>query len=107
MTRRRDPATRRLGVCGSGIPRTLRNSAIPTRKEVTMTGEVTWPGFRLPLLLRRGPTPGRNRNSAAGLLVSALLAAALAIGSAGTARAGDPRGQVIWGVHVTLAPTWF
>jgi peptide/nickel transport system substrate-binding protein len=36
----------------------------------------------------------------------ALLAFALMFG-APAARAGDPQGQLTWGVHVTLAPTWF
>jgi peptide/nickel transport system substrate-binding protein len=37
---------------------------------------------------------------------AALLALALTFG-AGAARAGEPQGQLTWGVHVTLAPTWF
>jgi peptide/nickel transport system substrate-binding protein len=36
----------------------------------------------------------------------AVLALALMFGAA-PARAGDPQGQLTWGVHVTLAPTWF
>jgi peptide/nickel transport system substrate-binding protein len=36
----------------------------------------------------------------------AILALALMFGAA-PARAGDPQGQLTWGVHVTLAPTWF
>ena len=36
----------------------------------------------------------------------AFLALALIFG-AGSARAGDPQGQLTWGVHTTLAPTWF
>ncbi len=35
-----------------------------------------------------------------------VLALALIFG-AGAARAGDPQGQLTWGVHTTLAPTWF
>jgi peptide/nickel transport system substrate-binding protein len=35
-----------------------------------------------------------------------LLACALTFGAA-PARAGDPQGELRWGVHVTLAPTWF
>ena len=67
-------------------------------------------GFRLSSLLRRRPpTPsggpigigiGRGR-------VLALLALALTIGAYGAARAGNPQGQLTWGVHITLAPTWF
>jgi len=72
-----------------------------------MTDEAMRLGFRLPLLLRRGAPPGRNRNKGAGLLVSAFVAAALAIVAGGTARAGGPQGQLTWGIHTTLAPTWF
>ena len=36
----------------------------------------------------------------------AVLAFALIFGAA-AARAGDPQGQLTWGVHTTLAPTWF
>ena len=74
-----------------------------------MTGDcpAPRPGFRLPLLLRRGPLPGRDRGNAAGLLVSALLAAALALGAGATARAGGPQGQLTWAIHTTLAPAWF
>src|SRR5262249_41592905 len=35
-----------------------------------------------------------------------LLALALTVGAA-AAREGEPQGQLTWGVHVTLAPTWF
>jgi len=72
-----------------------------------MTGNSTRPGFRLPSLLRRSPLPRRNRSNAAVVLVSTLLAAALAIGAGGSVRAGAPQGQLTWGIHVTLAPTWF
>jgi peptide/nickel transport system substrate-binding protein len=36
----------------------------------------------------------------------AVLALALIFG-AGATRAGEPQGQLTWGVHTTLAPTWF
>src|ERR1043166_6979422 len=36
----------------------------------------------------------------------AIVACALMFG-AGAARAGGPQGNLRWGVHVTLAPTWF
>jgi peptide/nickel transport system substrate-binding protein len=36
----------------------------------------------------------------------AILALALTFGAAAT-RAGEPQGELRWGVHVTLAPTWF
>jgi peptide/nickel transport system substrate-binding protein len=37
----------------------------------------------------------------------AILALALAAGSPGPAGAAGPEGQLTWGVHVSLAPTWF
>ena len=60
-----------------------------------------WPGFRLPLLLRRRSAV----RTAAAVLVAACLAAVLAM--PGAARAGGPQGQLTWGIHTTLAPTWF
>src|SRR6201997_3786369 len=65
-----------------------------------MTGDSTRLGFRL-LAFR----PVRNGRAGAPLL--AFLAMVLAIGASGVARAGSPQGQLTWGVHVTLAPTWF
>jgi peptide/nickel transport system substrate-binding protein len=37
----------------------------------------------------------------------AITAAGLAAGAAGVARAAAPAGQLTWGIHVSLAPTWF
>ncbi len=54
-----------------------------------MTGNATRSGFRLVSLLR------------------ALAAVVLALAAFATARAGGPQGQLTWGVHITLAPTWF
>jgi peptide/nickel transport system substrate-binding protein len=48
----------------------------------------------------------RCRQIALRLWFVAVLALALTFGAA-PARAGDPQGQLTWGVHVTLAPTWF
>jgi len=48
----------------------------------------------------------RCRQIALRLWFVAVLALALTFGVA-PARAGDPQGQLTWGVHVTLAPTWF
>src|SRR6266850_1168887 len=31
----------------------------------------------------------------------------LVAGATGRARAGGPEGQLTWGVHISLAPTWF
>jgi peptide/nickel transport system substrate-binding protein len=39
--------------------------------------------------------------------VIAFLALALMIGTPGPARAANPEGQLTWGVHISLAPTWF
>jgi peptide/nickel transport system substrate-binding protein len=69
-------------------------------EEAEMTGNSTSSGSRL-----RAFRPVRNRRVGASLL--ALLALVLAIGAGGVARAGNPQGQLTWGVHVTLAPTWF
>ena len=72
-----------------------------------MTGNSTWPGFRrLPLLRRRSARPLARTKTAIRLL-PAFLALLLTIGAGGTARAGGPEGQLTWGIHVTLAPTWF
>jgi peptide/nickel transport system substrate-binding protein len=37
----------------------------------------------------------------------ALAALGLVAGAPGMARAASPQGQLIWGVHISLAPTWF
>jgi peptide/nickel transport system substrate-binding protein len=63
-----------------------------------MTGGVTRPVFRLLPLLRRRP---------ASQWLLAVAAVVLAIAVWSTARAGGPQGQLTWGIHVTLAPTWF
>jgi peptide/nickel transport system substrate-binding protein len=54
-----------------------------------MTGDAGRPGFRLLRSLR------------------ALAAVVLAIAAFDPARAGGPQGQITWGIHVTMAPTWF
>ena len=66
-----------------------------------MTGDSARPGFRLLSSLR----PVRNKPARPLLL--AFLAVVLAITAWDAARAGGPQGQLTWGVHVTLAPTWF
>src|SRR5262245_17715197 len=40
------------------------------------------------------------------LKMSAVLAGSQAVPPTGSAGAGQPQGQVTWGVHVSLAPTW-
>ena len=37
----------------------------------------------------------------------AFAALGLVAGATGRARAGGPEGQLTWGVHISLAPTWF
>ena len=39
--------------------------------------------------------------------ILALVALTLIVAAPGPARATDPEGQLTWGVHVSLAPTWF
>src|SRR5262245_33045675 len=39
--------------------------------------------------------------------VIALLALALTVTTPGPSRAAKPEGQLTWGVHISLAPTWF
>src|SRR5262245_33015661 len=55
------------------------------------------PGGRLRPLLR----------GIVGFLVGACFAVVVTIGAGGGARAGGPEGQLTWGVHISLAPTWF
>src|SRR5437870_7896164 len=64
-----------------------------------MTGNSTRPGFTL-LPLLGGRLVARR-------FLLAVAAVVLTIGAGDTARAGGPQGQLTWGVHVTLAPTWF
>jgi peptide/nickel transport system substrate-binding protein len=62
-----------------------------------------------------GPVAANNkkigiRATSAGLTrrdVLALSALGAVAGAAGPARAAAPAGQLIWGVHVSLSPTWF
>jgi peptide/nickel transport system substrate-binding protein len=42
-----------------------------------------------------------------GRYLSALIAALLIAAGSGPARAANPANQLTWGVHVSLAPTWF
>src|SRR6266516_6925869 len=41
------------------------------------------------------------------LKMSAVLAGSGVFPSTGSAGAASPQGQVTWGVHISLAPTWF
>ena len=42
-----------------------------------------------------------------GRYLLALIAALLIAAGSGPARAASPANQLTWGVHVSLAPTWF
>src|SRR5260370_22040726 len=50
--------------------------------------------------------PGRNGTSVTRRDMLAIGALGLAAGFPGIARAA-PQGQLVWGVHISLAPTWF
>ena len=52
-----------------------------------------------------GPNAKHSELTRRGLL--ALSALGLIAGAPGVAHAGGPQGQLIWGIHVSLAPTWF
>src|SRR5207253_1384540 len=78
-----------------------------TREETKMTGDRRAAQPRsglLSLMLRREL---RGIRGAACLLAVAFLAVIATINAGGTAHAGGPQGQLTWGVHTTLAPTWF
>src|SRR5262249_49891090 len=62
--------------------------------------------FTVPSLLGR-KVPGANKVSRRHLLAAVALLPVLLIGGAGPAPAGSPQGALTWGVHVTLARTWF
>ena len=55
---------------------------------------------------------GKRRAAGNGISITrrealALAALGLIAGAPGAARAAGPQGQLIWGIHVSLAPTWF
>src|SRR5438128_11402931 len=60
-----------------------------------------------PLVDRRGRTPSGMGAGIARRDLLALAALGAAAGGPAIARAGGPQGQLSWGVHTTLAPTWF
>ncbi len=57
----------------------------------------------LPVLFRRKP----GGTGTARRHILALVALALIDGIPRPGRAGGPEGQLTWGVHISLAPTWF
>ena len=64
--------------------------------------------FRLSsFLLRRKPKHGGSWTHTAPRRLVGLVALTLMFGTAGSADAGSPQGQLTWGVHISLAPTWF
>ena len=62
--------------------------------------------FTLSSLLGRR-VPGANKPSRRHLLAALALLPVLMVARADSAPAGSPQGEVTWGVHTTLAPTWF
>jgi len=56
----------------------------------------------------RGKTRyGASRTDATRRRALALAVLALIVGAPGSTRAASPEGQLTWGVHISLAPTWF
>jgi peptide/nickel transport system substrate-binding protein len=55
----------------------------------------------------RAVVPGRGATSITRRDALALAAGALIAGSPGPASAAVPAGQLTWGIHVSVAPTWF
>ena len=53
------------------------------------------------------PNAGAHANNLSRRDVFALAALGLVAGAPGLARAAGPEGQLTWGIHVSLAPTWF
>ena len=56
--------------------------------------------------LRRGRR-GSSRSNSSHRSIFVFLAVALLVGAPGPAKAAVPDGQLTWGVHISLAPTWF
>jgi peptide/nickel transport system substrate-binding protein len=77
------------------------------REEANMTGDSKRPGFRLLPRLRGRPAVRRGGSTVAAGFLLATFGLVLALGAGGPARGGGPEGQITWGVHVTMAPTWF
>ncbi len=60
-----------------------------------------------PLVGRGGHVPGGSGAAIARRDLLALAALGAVAGAPAIARAAGPQGQLSWGVHTTLAPTWF
>jgi peptide/nickel transport system substrate-binding protein len=65
--------------------------------------------FRAPssIFCRRKPRFVASRTDTMRRHALALAVLALMVGAPGWARAASPEGQLTWGVHISLAPTWF
>src|SRR5262249_45779163 len=95
------------------VPRSRRSASPPATVEDCGTRRGVSPSRSLASVLQRGthrshPDPSllrRKRMRSSGPLLRALLALLL-VGIAG-APAAAADGQMTWGVHVSLAPTWF
>jgi peptide/nickel transport system substrate-binding protein len=61
----------------------------------------------LSILCRWMPRYGANRTDTTRRHALALAVLALMVGAPGSTRAASPEGQLTWGVHISLAPTWF
>ena len=60
-----------------------------------------------PIFFRGKPRYGASRTDTTRRHALALVVLALMVGAPGSARAASPEGQLTWGVHISLAPTWF
>ena len=57
--------------------------------------------------LNRGDASGASQTDLTRRELLALAALGLAAGAPGHAVAADAKGELTWGIHVSLAPTWF
>jgi peptide/nickel transport system substrate-binding protein len=61
----------------------------------------------VPRRARVNPSGERSSLTRRDLLAGTAIGIAAAAGSPGFARAAGPQGQLTWGIHVSLSPTWF
>jgi peptide/nickel transport system substrate-binding protein len=59
------------------------------------------------IFCRGKPRYGASRTGNTRRHALALAVLALIVGAPGSVRAASPEGQLTWGVHISLAPTWF
>src|SRR5205823_11844905 len=74
--------------------------------EGSRTGVVWSRAMDSPLVGRGGCVPGGAAGIARRDLLTLAALGAVA-GAPSLARAAGPQGQLVWGVHISLAPTWF